>query len=152
VSSTSSSTATLSPADQLELQSIVARLCQALDFSRPADFVDSFTPDGVYEAVSSVASGRLPRFRHEGSAALLAFAEAAVEKRRGLGRHWTGNLVLEADPREPDRATAVSYVLFVEIDERTKERRILISGVHEDAFARTAAGWRLTRRTVVADI
>ncbi|MFL6118329.1 nuclear transport factor 2 family protein [Actinophytocola sp.] len=52
----------------------------------------------------------------------------------------------------PDRATAISYVLFVEIDERTKERRILISGVHEDAFARTAAGWRLTRRTVVADI
>jgi hypothetical protein len=43
VSSTSSSTATLSPSDQLEIQTLVARLCHALDFSRPADFVASLT-------------------------------------------------------------------------------------------------------------
>jgi hypothetical protein len=147
--STSSGTA-LAPADRLEIHDLVARLCQALDFSRPADFVGVFTPDGVYQAVSSEASGREPRFRHTGPAELLGFAEAAVEKRRGLGRHWTGNLVVEPDGE--DRATGVSYVLFVEIDATTKERRIVISGVHEDAYVRTPEGWRVASRTVVADI
>jgi hypothetical protein len=154
VSSASSTTSTpaLAADDQLEIGTLVARLCHALDFSRPADFVGVFTADGVYQAVSSLASGRQPRFRHHGPAELLAFAESAVEKRRGLGRHWTGNLVVEADPQEADRASGVSYVLFVEIDAETKERRILVSGVHEDVYVRSPDGWRVESRTVVADI
>ena len=138
--------------DQLEIGTLVARLCQALDFSRTVDFVDAFTADGVYEAVSAVTSRRQPQFRHQGPAELLTFAESAVEKRRGLGRHWTGNLVIEADPQDVDRATGVSYVLFVQIDAETKERRILTSGVHEDVYVRTPDGWRVASRTVVADI
>jgi hypothetical protein len=135
--------------DRLDLVELVHRLCQALDYSRPADFVDVFTPDGIYQAVSSVASGEQPRFRHAGAAQLLAFAEAAVEKRQGLGRHWTGNVVLTATETG---AAAVSYVLFIQIDPETKERKILISGTHRDAFVRTPDGWRCTSRTVVADI
>jgi hypothetical protein len=143
---------TLPVEDHLAISTLVARLCQALDFSRPEEFVSVFTDAGVYQAVSSDASGRAPRFRHEGPAELLAFAESAVAKRAGLGRHWTGNLVIEPDAQDPDRATGVSYVLFVEIDAETKERRLLISGVHEDSFVRTSDGWRFESRTVVADV
>jgi hypothetical protein len=135
--------------DVQEITMLVARLCQALDFSRPEDFVRVFLPDGTYRAVSSTASGEAERFCHRGSAELLAFARSAAGKRRGLGRHWTGNLVVDGDSMN---ATAVSYVLFVEIDAETKERRIPISGVHRDTFRRTDEGWRFVSRTVVADI
>ncbi|MFT4210502.1 MAG: nuclear transport factor 2 family protein [Microbacterium sp.] len=139
----------LSPADHRELTDLVTRLCHALDFSRPQDFADVFTSDGVYRAVSSTVTGEQQRFRHAGADELLAFATAAVRKRRGLGRHWTGNLLIEGDG---DAATATSYVLFVEIDGETGERRIPISGVHRDTFRRTPEGWRFASRTVVADV
>jgi SnoaL-like domain len=140
----------LSTADVLAITRQVGRLCQALDFSRPTDFVDIFTADGVYQAVSSTATGEALRFRHKGPEELLAFAESAVEKRKGLGRHWTGNLVIDGDGAS---ATAVSYVLFIEIDPETKERRIPISGVHRDAFVKDSArGWLFISRTVVADV
>jgi hypothetical protein len=140
----------LTTENQLAITTLISKLAQALDFSRPADFVDVFTSDGVYQAVSSTVSGEVPRFRHEGSQALLRFAESAVQRRRGLGRHWTGNLVIDGDQ---DTATAISYVFFIEIDPATKERRIPISGVHRDAFVKTPEhGWRFTSRTIVADI
>jgi SnoaL-like domain len=146
------SSTSLLVSDQLALHGLIAKLCQSLDFSRPDEFASLFTPDGVYEAVTSEAKGRQLRFRHAGAGELLDFAKAAAEKRKGLGRHWTGNVVLAPVPGEPDSATAVSYVLFVEVSAETGDRRILISGVHEDSFTRTAEGWRFARRRIVADL
>jgi hypothetical protein len=135
--------------DRLDLIDLIHRLGQALDYSRPADFAAAFTPDGVYQAVSSVRSGEQPRFRHQGTDQLLAFAETAAQRRQGLGRHWTGNVVLETTETG---ASAVSYVAFLQIDPETKERTITISGTHRDDFVRTPQGWRFTSRTIVADI
>lgn len=135
--------------DVHEITALIARLCHSLDFSRPEDFVGVFVPDGIFRAVSSTATGETERFAHRGAAELLAFAQAAAEKRQGLGRHWTGNLVLDGDGTT---ASGVSYVLFVEIDPATRERRISISGVHRDSFRRTSDGWRFESRTIVADI
>lgn len=140
----------LSTDDRAQVTDLVTRLCHALDFSRPSAFADLFTADGVFRAVSSTATGESARFEHAGHAALLAFAEAAAARRRGLGRHWTGNLLVEG--HDDDTASATSYVLFVEIDADTKERRIPISGVHRDTFVRTEQGWRFTSRTIVADV
>jgi hypothetical protein len=42
--------------DRLDLVELIHGLCQALDYSRPADFAAVFTPDGVYQAVSSAVS------------------------------------------------------------------------------------------------
>ncbi|CAN5397968.1 hypothetical protein BH09ACT12_BH09ACT12_14870 [soil metagenome] len=139
----------LTTPDLMHISRLVSRLCQALDYSRPRDFAGLFTPNGVYQGLSSVATGEQPRFRHHGATELLAFAEAAVAKRKGLGRHWTGNLVIDGSG---DAATATSYVLFIEIDPATKERRITISGTHRDEFVRAATGWLFASRTVVADI
>jgi hypothetical protein len=139
----------LETGDLVEITMLVSRLCQSLDYSRPQAFVDVFVPDGVYQAVSSTATGEEARFRHQGAAQLLEFAESAVAKRQGLGRHWTGNLVVDG---AGDHATGTSYVLFLQIDPDTKERRITISGTHRDVFVRTPEGWRFESRTVVADI
>lgn len=135
--------------DIVEIQQLIHRLCQALDFSKPDDFVEVFVPEGVFRAVTSDATGNTERFSHRGSAALLAFAHDAALKRQGLGRHWTGNVVVSVDQ---DTATAVSYVLFVQIDPDTAARLINISGVHRDSFVRTPAGWKFTERTIVADL
>jgi hypothetical protein len=140
---------TLDVADVQEITALIARLCHSLDFSRPEDFVGLFVPDGTFRAVSSTAGGETERFAHTGPVELLAFAQAAADKRQGLGRHWTGNLVLQGDGAT---ASGVSYVLFVEIDPDTKERRIPISGVHRDTFRRTDEGWRFASRTILADI
>lgn len=135
--------------DRLDITELTARLCQALDFSRPDDFVDVFVPGGVYRATTSVATGEVVKFRYEGSVQLRDFADAAAMKRRGLGRHWTGNLVIRATD---EGARATSYVLFLQIDAATGGRAITVSGVHQDVFAKSADGWRFVQRTVVADL
>lgn len=140
----------LPAADHIEISDLIARLSHALDFSRPGDVVALFTADGTYAAQTSEADGRRDRFRHAGADSVREFAAAAAARRQGLGRHWVGNPLIEADG--PDRARATSYVLFVEIDPATGERRIPLSGVHHDTFVRTGAGWRFASRTIVADI
>lgn len=143
-------TTELDAADQLRIQTLLAQVCRALDRSRPPDFVAAFTPDGVYRMVSADTDGRQEVYSHHGADALLAFAQGAAAKRQGNARHWTGNPVIEGDGN--DGATAWSYTMLIEIDPATKARKILLTGVHEDVLARTEAGWRLTSRTVVADI
>jgi SnoaL-like domain len=139
----------LSVADHIEIEQLIATLCQALDIGRPEEFVAAFAPDGIYQATTSVASGEQVRFRHQGPAQLLAFAEQAAAKRAGLARHWTGNLVLTGTEQG---AEATSYVMFMQIDPQTRQRSITLSGVHRDRFVRTAGGWRFQQRTIVADI
>ncbi|MEO3855439.1 nuclear transport factor 2 family protein [Acrocarpospora sp. B8E8] len=136
--------------DHLEIQTLIAQVCKALDFSRTTDFVAAFTTNGTYQVVSSDADGRKEQYSHHGAEALLEFAQWAASRRRGLARHWTGNPIIESDGR--GGATAWSYTLLIEIDPETKRRNIVLSGVHEDVFVRTEAGWRLASRTVVADI
>ena len=80
--------------DRIEIEELISRLCHALDFGRPEDFVAVFVPHGAVEARTSARSGGAVRFRHEGHDRLRAFADAAAAKRGGLGRHWTGNLVV----------------------------------------------------------
>jgi hypothetical protein len=136
--------------DQLQIQTLIAQVCQALDFSRPADFVAAFTPDGVYRIVSPDFDGRQERYSHHGAEALLEFAKGMAARRQGMARHWTTNLVIRSGG--DGGATATSYTTLIEIDPETKARKILLTGVHEDVFVRTDAGWRLASRTVVADI
>ncbi|MFT4083488.1 MAG: nuclear transport factor 2 family protein [Nocardioides sp.] len=142
----------LSPQDHLDITELIHRLCHALDFGRPEEFVACFVADGRYSAVSSEATGLETRFSHRGRGELEAFAQSAIEKRHGLGRHWTGNLIVRPSGPTRDRAEATSYVLFVEIDPESGERRIAISGTHRDELVRTPDGWRLRSRTVVADL
>ncbi|MEU4223166.1 nuclear transport factor 2 family protein [Nonomuraea sp. NPDC026600] len=134
--------------DRIEIEELISRLCHALDFSRPEDFVAVFVPHGAFQARTSARSGGAVRFRHEGHDRLRAFADAAAAKRGGLGRHWTGNLVVRG---VPGGAEATSYVMFLEIDPGTGQRTIPLSGVHHDVFSRTEAGWRFVERTIVAD-
>jgi hypothetical protein len=82
-------------------------------------------------------------------AELVAFAQQTAARRQGLGRHWSGNVVLTG---HNDAAEAVSYVHFLQIDADIKERRMTISGVHRGRFVRTPESWRFASRTVVADI
>jgi hypothetical protein len=140
---------TLRIEDRLDIGELIARLCQALDFSRPQDFVDLFIASGAYQATTSVAAGEQLKFRHQGRDQLRTFAESAALKRRGLGRHWTGNVVIRPSG---DGAEATSYVLFVGIDAETGERTITISGIHRDQFTKTTDGWRFVQRTIVADL
>jgi SnoaL-like domain len=136
--------------DQLQIQTLMSQVCQALDRSRPADFVAAFTPDGVYRIVSPDVDGRQERYSHHGADALLEFATGMAARRKGMARHWTGNLVIESDGN--GGATARSYTMLIEIDPETKARKILLTGVHEDVLVRTDAGWRLASRTVVGDV
>jgi hypothetical protein len=140
---------TLTTSDRIEITELIARLCHALDFSSPQDFVDVFVPEGAFQATTSDKTGGQIKFRHEGHDQLRAFAEAAAARRRGLGRHWTSNLVVTGTG---EAAQAVSYVMFLEIDGATGGRSIPISGIHRDVFTKTDAGWRFVQRTVIADL
>jgi SnoaL-like domain len=139
----------LSTEDRLDIAELVARLCQSLDFSDPDAYVAQFANGGIFEARSDMTPAAQIRFRHQGADQLRAFAEAAVTKRAGLARHWTGNLVIRGGGQG---ASGTSYVMLVVIDPDTGARSIAMSGVHHDEYVRTPAGWRFARRSVVGDV
>lgn len=126
---------TLSTEDRLEIQELYARYNHALDFGDASGWAGCFTPDGVFAS---------PNGSFTGSEQLQQFANGFAE--RMTGRHWTNNLVI--DPAG-EGATGKCYLMLYRLAEGGPS--ILTTGVYNDELVRTAAGWRFSKRTVVAD-
>jgi uncharacterized protein (TIGR02246 family) len=93
----------LTLADRLEIQELIARYCWALDTRDGDAYAATFVPDGVFDGVATRARGHdelraLPRALHPDQ----------IET-----QHWVSNLVLEGDAQ---RAIAKSYVIAYRSD------------------------------------
>ncbi len=126
----------LSVEDQLAIQQLYARYNHAIDFGRAEEWANCFTADGVF---SSGAAGE-----YTGRDALTEFAKGFSSRIKG--RHWTNNLVLEADG---DGARGSCYLQLLRLGGESPV--IMLTGVYEDALVRTPEGWKFSRRTVHAD-
>ena len=85
----------LTPQDHEDIRQLLARYNLAIDLGRIGQWVECFTPDGVFECVG-LPDGAPLGGRHEGVDALRAYAETHYGINKGRARHWNWNLLVEA--------------------------------------------------------
>jgi hypothetical protein len=135
--------ATLTAADYLELQQLVARYSYAVDMhgGDGSAFAALFTPDGN---ISTPDRGALAR----GTVELAKFAAETNKDRSGpaFTRHFVTNVVIKP---APGGATGRSYLVTLDAAENGKPTTMLSGGHYDDVYVKTAQGWRIKSRDYV---
>ena len=134
--------------DQLELRNLLAAVAQLADGGDLAEYAECFTDDAVWVPPTS-AGVELRGAERSGIADLLA----AAQERRDAGiqgpgtntRHVISSTRLVADGT--DRARGRTYWRYYGQTDATPQ--LLTMGHYDDEFARSADGWRITKRTIV---
>jgi hypothetical protein len=137
-SRTSSATGSaLTVDDYLEIQQLVNRYPYALDVDpdEGASYANLFTTDAVF---------RQPRT--EGREALARLAASAPHGPKFV-RHFLANQLIEPSP---EGATGRQYLVVIDIGENGMPSSIFLGGHYEDAYAKTAEGWRFKTRTFIS--
>lgn len=128
---------TLATEDIVAIQQLYARYNHAIDFGDGPGWAACFTADGVF---TSGMSGT-----QTGSAALEAFATGFAARMKA--RHWTNNLVIDADEAGA-RGKCYLMLLRLKEDERASP---LATAVYHDTLVKDGSAWKFSSRTVVAD-
>jgi len=134
--------ATLTAADYIEIQQLVARYPYALDMhgGDGSAYAALFTPDGNF---GTEAKGSVP---------LAELATKTNKDRSGAGftRHFVTNVVIKPSP---GGATGRSYLVSLDISEGGKPTTIVGGGHYDDVYVKTSQGWRIkSRRYVPSEI
>jgi hypothetical protein len=128
--------ASLTALDYLQIQQLVARYAYALDSGANAGrmYADLFAPGGAFvEPSGERISGRDP------------LAALAVKNQRGpmVVRHFITNHTIEPTA---EGAIGKQYLVQLAIGENGKASEVAGAGHYEDAYVKTANGWRFSRR------
>lgn len=124
----------LSAQDTIDIQQLYARYNIAIDSGDAQGWAATFTPDGVFNAIS-------------GHAALAEFVNTWREKLNGASRrHWNNNLRLTGNSKE-----ASGFVFLMLIDVSTKPISIVGTATYTDSLVKTKDGWRFRKRTTMSD-
>ena len=133
--SASGATGALSAQDTIDIQQLYARYNIAIDSGDAQGWAATFTPDGVFNAIS-------------GHDALAEFVKTWREKLNGASRrHWNNNLQISGNSKE-----ASGFVFLMLIDVNTKPVSIVGTATYTDSLVKTKDGWRFTKRTTKSDI
>jgi hypothetical protein len=130
----------LAPEDYVEIQQVVATYPFALDTGADsgAMFADLFSADGAFVAGD---------MKIEGRDKLKAFA---FGHRPGQGplyvRNFSTNSVIEPSPTG---AIGKAYAAVIDLGEGGRPSALLAGGHYEDAYVKTAEGWRIKRREFI---
>ena len=136
----------LTPQDHEDIRQLLARYNLAIDLGRIDQWVDCFTPDGVFECVG-LPDGAALGGRHQGPDALRAYAETHFAINKGRARHWNWNLLIE--PSGEDRASMTCYLNALSAGQG--ESAVLrVTGIYEDELVRDD-DWRFGSRRVTID-
>lgn len=125
----------LSVGDKVEIQELVARYNQAVDFGNYDDWVDTFTKDGVFEGSRGTFRGHeeLKQFTAQRDSARLTI------------RHWVNNIVIEGDG---DIATLVCFLNDIDI---AQNGRSVMTGIYKDSLKKVDGVWKFSHRTFIRD-
>lgn len=130
--------ATLTAADYLEIQQLVARYSYAVDMhgGDGSAFAALFTPDG--------SLGTQAR----GTAQLAEFAARTNADRSGpaFTRHFVTNVVINP---APEGATGRSYLVTLDAAEGGRPTTMLGGGHYDDVYVKIPQGWRIKSRSYV---
>jgi len=127
----------LSTDDIVEINHLYARYNNAIDSDDGAGFAACFTSDGHLD------TGMGPR---EGTDSIDAFVGETTAMLPGL-RHLAHSIVIDGDG-DGDTATGSAFLVAYDV---TGGHKVMATGRYADAFVRTDAGWRFTRRVFTAD-
>jgi len=130
--------ATLTAADYIEIQQLVARYSYAVDMhgGDGSAYAALFAPDGSFGTQA------------KGPAQLAELAAKTNKDRSGpaFTRHFVTNVVIKP---APVGATGRSYLVALDISEGGKPTTILHGGHYDDVYVKTPQGWRIKSRTYV---
>lgn len=122
--------------DHIEIQQLYARYNHAIDSGDGEQWVDTFTPDGVFNK------------RLTGREVLLGFLKNWREQMNGTSiRHWISNLSIGGNS---ELATGAAYLLLLQVG--SVPAAVVNSGVYADELVKTPQGWRFKSRTIKLDV
>ena len=128
---------TLTAADYIEIQQLVARYAYAVDTHADNGYAyaDLFAPDGVF-AGATPATGR---------EALAKLARSTQADRGGPSytRHYLTNVIIYPTT---EGARGSQYLAAIDVSEGGKPSGIVHGGRYEDVYVRTPDGWRFKSR------
>lgn len=130
-------TKTLAIEDMLAIQQLYARYNHAIDSGDAAGWAGCFTAEGTF---TSGASGSFA-----GTEQLTNFAQGFASRLKA--RHWTNNLVLEA---EGDGARGTCYLMLLRLQEGAPAS-VLTTGIYRDNLVREGVAWKFASRAVTPD-
>jgi 3-phenylpropionate/cinnamic acid dioxygenase small subunit len=127
---------TLATEDLLAIQQLYARYNHAIDSGDGAGWAACFTADGTFASATGTFAG---------TEQLTSFAAAFPSRLKA--RHWTNNLVVDADG---DGAKGTCYLMLLRLNEGAPAS-ILTTGIYRDQIVRDAGGWKFASRNVAGD-
>ena len=128
--------ATLTAADYIEIQQLVARYSYALDMhgGDGSAYAALFTRDGSFGTEA------------KGTAQLAELAAQTNKDRSGpkYTRHFVTNVVITPSPAG---ATGRSFLVGLDVSETGQPTTITHGGHYDDVYVKTPEGWRIKSRT-----
>ena len=125
---------TLTAADYVEIQQLVARYAYAVDTHADNGYAyaDLFTPDGVFG-------------KTRGREALAELARTTQKERGGpaFTRHFLTNVIIYPTP---EGARGNQYLMALDVSEGGKPSSVVHGGRYDDEYVKTPAGWRFKSR------
>jgi hypothetical protein len=125
---------TLTAADYVEIQQLVARYSYAVDTHADKGFAyaDLFTVDGMFG-------------KTKGRDALAELARSTQKDRGGPAytRHYLTNVIIYPTP---DGARGSQYLVAIDVSEGGKPSSLVHGGRYDDVYVKTPAGWRFKSR------
>lgn len=125
----------LSVEDRLDILDLYGRYAQTIDFGDAAGWAACFSSDGVFKT---------PANELVGTEALTAMVANQPATSKGQ-RHFMSNIVLSGDGAT---AQGTAYLQLTAPPKEGEPRAIAATGVYRDQLAKTADGWRFTRRDI----
>ena len=135
----------MSALDYEEIRQLLARYNFAIDLGDPDGWVACFTPEGAFECIG-VPEGSPLGGRHEGAAALLAYAKTHYATAKGHARHWNWNLEISGDGA---MATMRCYLLALRVP--SAPAVVGGTGIYRDRLRKVGGAWLFEERHVTID-
>ncbi len=125
---------TLTAADYIEIQQLVARYSYAVDTHAENGYVyaDLFAPDGAFGNT-------------KGREALAELARTTQKERGGPAytRHYLTNVIIYPTP---EGARGSQYLMALDVSEGGKPSSVVHGGRYDDVYVKTPSGWRFKSR------
>jgi hypothetical protein len=134
----------LTALDYEEIRQLLARYNFAVDFGDVETWAGCFTPEGVFHC-TGLPDGSPLGGRHEGRAALVAYATTHFSLAKGNARHWNWNLLIEGDG---DEATMQCYLATAG---GKPNATIHAAGVYRHRLRKVDGRWLFVERHINVD-
>jgi hypothetical protein len=134
---------TLTDADYVNIQQLVARSAYALDTAadKGQAFSRLFTSDGIFRA----RTGQPYEVKGREQLAAFALGDPAHRGPFYVREYTTNHIVFPS----PEGATGRVYLVWIEVGENGNPGVVQSGGRYDDVYVKTAEGWRIKTRTFV---